>query len=436
MASDPERQPVDDDTVVVEDGRVPGEEAAQAVSADADTIVVESGRAASEDVTQTGKEWPVNDLYYVDGAEAAPDVETEEPTAVASMAAPAAAPRRRLPRDVGVHGMIGAVALVAALILGAVILQRDGDDEAPPVAETTTAPAETVPPVETSPAPPAGDEIEVPAVSGMRLADAREAIEAEGLGVRVTRSISNRPRGEVLRQTPVTGSKVPSDIVVALVVSAGPSEAPTETGPTDVAQVEVPDVVGQSRSEAVAALRELGLEPRVTLVTSSARGGTVVAQSPFGGAEIAEGGRVRLDVAKPSPVTRIEVPNVVGSTAADARRELRSLGFTVRTTTVDAQEPAGVVIEQSPRAGSELREGGAVTLRVSSGPAKVDVPDVTGLDEPAARAELEGAGFEVRVTDESTTDPAQDGIVLRQSPTGGSRADDGAIVTIVVARFD
>jgi serine/threonine-protein kinase len=77
-----------------------------------------------------------------------------------------------------------------------------------------------------------------------------------------------------------------------------------------------------------------------------------------------------------------------------------------------------------------------VTLRVSSGPAKVDVPDVTGLDEPAARAQLEGAGFEVRVTDESTTDPAQDGIVLRQSPTGGSRADDGAIVTIVVARFD
>jgi eukaryotic-like serine/threonine-protein kinase len=76
-----------------------------------------------------------------------------------------------------------------------------------------------------------------------------------------------------------------------------------------------------------------------------------------------------------------------------------------------------------------------VTLRVSSGPANVDVPDVTGMDESSATAHLEGAGFQVRVTDESTTDPSQDGSVIRQTPQGGATAAKGAVVTITVARI-
>jgi hypothetical protein len=39
------------------------------------------------------------------------------------------------------------------------------------------------------------------------------------------------------------------------------------------------------------------------------------------------------------------------------------------------------------------------------------------------------------VTDESITDPAQDGVVLRQTPAGGSSAEDGAVVTLVVGRL-
>ena len=69
-----------------------------------------------------------------------------------------------------------------------------------------------------------------------------------------------------------------------------------------------------------------------------------------------------------------------------------------------------------------------MTLRVSSGPAKLDVPDVTGLDEESARLELENAGFQVQVTDESTSDPAEDGVVLGQSPAGGSTASEGSVI--------
>jgi beta-lactam-binding protein with PASTA domain len=65
----------------------------------------------------------------------------------------------------------------------------------------------------------------------------------------------------------------------------------------------------------------------------------------------------------------------------------------------------------------------------------VAVPDVIGLDEPSARLELENAGFDVRVTEQPTDDPSQDGIVVDQSPGGGTDAGEGDVVTLVVARF-
>jgi eukaryotic-like serine/threonine-protein kinase len=81
-----------------------------------------------------------------------------------------------------------------------------------------------------------------------------------------------------------------------------------------------------------------------------------------------------------------------------------------------------------------VREHGRVTLTVSTGPQKIDIPDVTGLDEDSARQQLEGAGFQVQVNDEPTTDPAQDGLVLSTSPAAASAAPKGSVVTIVVAR--
>jgi serine/threonine-protein kinase len=163
----------------------------------------------------------------------------------------------------------------------------------------------------------------------------------------------------------------------------------------------------------------------------------VVDQRPVQDSEVAEGSTIRLDVARAvAQPARVVVPDVVGSGAAAARSELRARGMTVTTTGVASQEPAGTVLSQRPLAGAKVPKGSRVTLTVSTGPAPVDVPDVTGLDESAARDELERAGFEVRVVDETTADPAQDGLVVRQSPDGRSSADDGATVTIVVARLD
>ena len=55
--------------------------------------------------------------------------------------------------------------------------------------------------------------------------------------------------------------------------------------------------------------------------------------------------------------------------------------------------------------------------------------------EQSARLELENVGFRVRVVDESTMDPAEDGVVVGQTPRGGSRSDKGGLLTLTVARL-
>ena len=412
MASEPERAPADDDTVVAQG----------------------NGRRPTEEVTQADEEWPVSDLYYVSPDEEAPtelaDDDASKEAVAAAAPATGTAARRRFPPEIGVGGMLAVLGVVAALTLGAVLLALDPEEPAATPQEPAGAQATTPAPTETTPAP-ANAAVEVADVEGITRAEATRALEQQGFRVRVTGSPSDRSRGEVLTQAPAAGSEIAEGTVIALVVSQGSAQSPARS------EVSVPGVLGLSASDAASAMREAGLVPRVRLVPSSERRGTVVDQSPAEGTEVEDGATVKLDVAKPRPtVTLIEIPDVVGSTATAARSELRNAGLTVATTTVVAQESAGTVISQSPRAGAEARKGTTVKLTVSAGPAEVDVPSVTGLDEASARSELERAGFRVQVTDESVVDPAQDGVVVRQTPAGGSSAQDGATVTIVVGRID
>jgi len=235
------------------------------------------------------------------------------------------------------------------------------------------------------------------------------------------------------RTTPATAPGASS--TTSTPADTAPSEQKEPTKPM-VRAVDVPSVVGLTASSAVANLRDAGLVTTIHLVTSSRRPGVVLRQSPTDAADVEKGATVRLDVSRARPLpTKIEVPNVVGMTVAEARPELRGIGLSVLITKVASDEPVGTVLRQLPRASAEVREGARVTVTVSSGPAELDVPDVTGLDEASAREQLEAAGFEVEVTDEPTTDTAQDGLVVRQSPSAATARPTGGVVTIVVARL-
>src|SRR5262249_42218010 len=77
--------------------------------------------------------------------------------------------------------------------------------------------------------------------------------------------------------------------------------------------------------------------------------------------------------------------------------------------------------------------GTHVTLFVSSGKPEKQVPNVVGLDQATASAELTSAGFNVGPTTVTST-TATPGNVISQSPGAGTDATPGSTVTITVAK--
>ena len=265
--------------------------------------------------------------------------------------------------------------------------------------------------------------IAVPNVEGLRTSLAVNQLEERNIQYELEEGFSTeQPKGFVYDQNPEGGKRISRETdVVTLFISKGP--------PT----TEVPDVRGRSRDDAVAALTDAKLKSNVVKINSGAPVDTVIAQDPKPGDVVEEGTTVRINVsAGPKP---IGVPSVLGQPYESAAAALQSAGFAVARRDADSNQPGGTVIDQTPAGGETAAKGATITLTVSKGPTTAAVPDVTSLDHDTAMATLRDAGFRAVVTQEDTADPSLDGVVLSQDPAGGTQAEPGARITIVVGRF-
>jgi beta-lactam-binding protein with PASTA domain len=129
------------------------------------------------------------------------------------------------------------------------------------------------------------------------------------------------------------------------------------------------------------------------------------------------------------------VPSVVNEPLAQATSELQALGFNVSPRFVDSDQPANTVISQSPDSGTSAGKGSTVSLTVSNGPKTSPVPDVTSYDLGLAQQTLEASGFKSTITYQPVTDPSQDGVVLAQSPAGGTQAPPKTKVQLTVGQI-
>ena len=136
---------------------------------------------------------------------------------------------------------------------------------------------------------------------------------------------------------------------------------------------------------------------------------------------------------EPLAEATLEVPNVVGQEETNARQRLQELGF--RVTPIheanDTVDP-GLVIRTEPPAGDMVGENSFITTYISAGPDPERVPTVEGSTQELAIQQLEGQGFEVEILTAKDND-VDAGLVISQSPAGGSDAAPGATVQIVVS---
>ena len=229
------------------------------------------------------------------------------------------------------------------------------------------------------------------------------------------------PEGRVISQDPQPGDREARGNKVELRVSLG---APT---------TKVPDVKGRTATDAVAILKDAGLEANVQSVPSREPEGTILAQDPPAGRTVRLGTPVRINAS--SGPELVSVPPVVGDRYEDAAATLQNAGFAVARTLVESEQPSGVVVAQNPAGNTSQPRGSKITLSVSEGPSTVQVPDVRGFGEDAARSTLEGEGFQVRVRRRAVSSPEEDDSVLEQFPAAGESAKAGSVVSIVVGFF-
>jgi beta-lactam-binding protein with PASTA domain len=128
----------------------------------------------------------------------------------------------------------------------------------------------------------------VPVLVGSQRSVAVQQIRSRGFSPQVQEAESSAPGGQVIRQSPSAGSRLPAGATVRIVVSKGEEKA------------RVPNVIGTERALAVQTIREAGLEPSVqeeeTEVPSKV--GRVTDQYPPPSSELKRGATVTIVVGK------------------------------------------------------------------------------------------------------------------------------------------
>ena len=137
----------------------------------------------------------------------------------------------------------------------------------------------------------------------------------------------------------------------------------------------------------------------------------------------------QLEAAEP-----VGVPNVVG-----IERDLAIAQIEDAELEAEVEEQAsteveqGIVIEQSPPAGSRIAKGDTVTIVVSTGPNEVEIPALAGRTYGEAAAALEELGLQPRRVDVfSSQRPV--GVVASLDPKAGTLVDEGSVVTVRVSK--
>ncbi|CAL9514424.1 Serine_threonine-protein kinase PknB [Streptomyces sp. enrichment culture] len=262
--------------------------------------------------------------------------------------------------------------------------------------------------------------ISTPNFVGQTKAEAEQQAVNADLKVAFTEdSCEKEAKGKICSQDPKSGTDVDKDTTINLVVSTG---AP---------KVEVPDVEGQSYSDAEAALKEAGFEVEQKTEESTETPDTVISQDPAGGTSKAKGSTVTLTVAKET--AQVTVPDITGKTPDEAKSILEAKGLVLgsQTTEESSAQEEGKIFEQSLAPGTDVDRGSTVTVKIAKAPAEETsfaMPKVTGMTVAEAKNVLSQAGLQLSGIAGSQED---DATVVASNPTENTQVKKGDSVSLV-----
>ncbi|WEV67407.1 Stk1 family PASTA domain-containing Ser/Thr kinase [Bifidobacterium sp. ESL0769] len=246
-------------------------------------------------------------------------------------------------------------------------------------------------------------------------ARAEEQLDEVGLKMKVEQDTdSSEPKGTFTKQSPSGNAKAPKGSTVKVWFSAGPQAG------------QVPNVKGKSVEEAKAVLRKAGFKVSPATQTEDSPDvaqGMVTRTDPAAGSAADKGTSLMLYVSS----GLAKVPDVTGQQQDQALNQLKAFTVVVQQEASDTVNQ-GLVTRTDPAAGTSLAQRSNITVYVSSGKPKVNVPnvDTSGNSTVAqVREQLKAAGFNVNPA--TGNDELK---VIGISPSAGSQATKGDTITL------
>ena len=232
------------------------------------------------------------------------------------------------------------------------------------------------------------------------------------------------PKGQVFDPSPKANDRVKGGKTrtVTLKVSLG-----NETN-------KMPNLVNQTDSSAIAQLNAMELGLKITTKEESSEtvlAGYVIRTEPAADTELTKNQAVTVYVSLGST----KMPELKNQTKANAEALLDAMGLNLKYTFLEEESDdvaEGNVTRTEPASKSELSKGQNVTVYISKGNGKVDVPPVEGLDVMDAIKLLRDAGLKYE-TKRVFNEKEEKDRVIHQSEKANTQVPKDTIVVLEVS---
>ena len=207
------------------------------------------------------------------------------------------------------------------------------------------------------------DGIEVPDLKGLTFDEAKEQLNAKGLGIKNAGTVASDQydEGQIVSQTPDALTKAEANTTVEVTLSSGKGE------------VSVPSVTGMDETTAYNTLTNSGFTPvKDYAYSADVAQGNVIEQSPNAGSLAKSGDNVKIVISRgkeQAETTSVAVPGVTGLTEDAARSAIQNVGLAVGNVSSAYSDSvaSGQIISQSPVVDTAVDAGTAVDFVVSMG---------------------------------------------------------------------
>lgn len=207
------------------------------------------------------------------------------------------------------------------------------------------------------------DGIEVPDLKGLTFDEAKEQLNAKGLGIKNAGTVASDQydEGQIVSQTPDALTKAEANTTVEVTLSSGKGE------------VSVPSVTGMDETTAYNTLTNSGFTPvKDYAYSADVTQGNVIEQSPNAGSLAKSGDNVKIVISRgkeQAETTSVAVPGVTGLTEDAARSAIQNVGLAVGNVSSAYSDSvaSGQIISQSPVVDTAVDAGTAVDFVVSMG---------------------------------------------------------------------